>query len=110
MQKKISNHPQHASLSLVKFRDYTIIHPTQAEEDTWAGEATSKTLYRQRLSIYASFGKENVPGEEEPFQCALRVGVNVFLSVWLQLFVFAFSLLEKLQMISVGDGGTRFSH
>lgn len=37
--------PQHASLSLVKPQDYSMIHPTwEAEEDTWAGEATSKTL------------------------------------------------------------------
>lgn len=42
--KKISSHLQHASLSLVRFQEYTIIHPARgAEEDTWAGEAaTSK--------------------------------------------------------------------
>lgn len=44
--RKISS-LQHASLSFVSSQDYSIIHPSQeAEEDTWAGGATSKTLYR----------------------------------------------------------------
>lgn len=45
-RRKISICSQHTSLSLVKFWDYTIIHPTQeAEEETWAGETAFTTLY-----------------------------------------------------------------
>lgn len=64
-RRKISSPPQHASLSLVKFQDYTIIHPTQeAEEDTWAAEVTSERLYRHWLSIYTFSKTEEVPHSE----------------------------------------------
>lgn len=65
-RRKISSPPQHASLSFVKFQDYTIIHPTQeAEEDTWAGEVTSHNkLHRHWLSFDAFSGTEKFPHSE----------------------------------------------
>lgn len=72
--RKISRCPQHASLSLVKVRDYIIIHPTQeAEEDRWAGEVISTSLHRHCLSIYVSLGTEK-----------FRIGRAVHISMYAQ--------------------------
>lgn len=53
-KKKISSHLQHASLSLVRFQEYTIIHPARgAEEDTWAGEAATSKNTVWALSFHS---------------------------------------------------------
>lgn len=47
---------------LSSFRDYATTHPPlEAEEETWAGEATSRTPDGGRLSTDASCGTERVP-------------------------------------------------
>lgn len=61
MQEKLQPSTNMPASPLSSF-GVTIIHQTQeAEEDTWAGEATSGTLFRHCLSIYAPLGTEKNP-------------------------------------------------
>lgn len=92
--RKISSPAQRASLSLVKFQDYTIIHPTQeAEDNTLAGEETSKNTV-QALTFHARLFLEQ-----------FWIGRSVHVSAYThhQVGGLLFSVAAKL--LSAGGGG-----
>lgn len=109
--RKVSRCPQHASLSLVKVRDYIIIHPTQeAEEDRWAGEGTSTSLHRRCLSIYVSLGAEKVPDRKSRSHLRVRSGSDVWFVVLYGCNCYFFFSWFVIKAADVGDGGNRCSH
>lgn len=92
--RKISSPAQRASLSLVKFQDYTIIHPTEeAEDNTLAGEETSKNTV-QALTFHARLFLEQ-----------FWIGRSVHVSAYThhQVGGLLFSVAAKL--LSAGGGG-----
>lgn len=88
--KKISSNLQHANLSLVRFKDYTIIHPARgAEEENmgWWGVYIKKGKKKKKETGKTVFPLMTLMGRREFCFCFLALGVKVRMSVVLPFHV-----------------------
>lgn len=89
-EKKISSNLQHANLSLVRFKDYTIIHPARgAEEENmgWWGVYIKKGKKKKKRQAKLSFHSWPLWDGESSAFCFLALGVKVRMSVVLPFHV-----------------------
>lgn len=123
--KKISSNLQHANLSLVRFKDYTTIHPVREQKRrTWAGEVSTlkkRKKKRKKGTDKTVFPLMTLMGRREFCFCFLALGGSKSgcrsygRFTWMQVliyffFFFSFMVLEDIVAVKSPEDEPEVCH